>query len=1075
MARKLTYEELEKRVKELEREAVKRKRAEEALTDSEDPIIANKTITIIAGILILFGLYLTSLHGYLLFHGLAEIFSIVVACGIFIVAWNSRRFLDNNYLLFLGIAYLFVAGLDLVHTLGYTGMGVFTGYSTNLPAQLWIAARYMESVSLLIAPLFIGRKLKTNFVFTAYTLAISLSLGSIFYWQIFPICFVEGVGLTPFKKISEYIISLILLGSIALLFQKRKEFNAGVLRLLIASIIVTIASEMAFTFYIHAYGLSNLIGHYLKIMSFYLIYKAMIETGLKSPYDLLFRNLKQGEEALRESEEKYRYLVESTEDSIYLLDRNCMYLFMNKKHISRLGLEAEKAVGRTYAEFHSEDDLKELVGKAEKVFETGESLYYEYRSQREGRYFLRTLSPVEEPDGITIAVTVVSKDIMELKQAEEALKTSHRFLEIANRHVEMIPLLKEFVAEAKNLTGCAAVGIRMLDKEGYIPYEAYEGFSQRFYESESPLSIKSDQCMCINVIKGVVDPKLLFYTEGGSFYMNGTTRFLTTVSEEEKGQTRNVCNEFGYESVALVPISLGDSILGLIHMADPRENIVPLEMVQLLEKAAMQLGTAIQRVRAETEVRTSEEKYQSLVESTQDSIYLVDENCNYLFMNTKHLSRFGLSLDKVTGRTYAEFHSEGETKDFADKVNEVFKTGKPLSYEYRSQKDRAYFLRTLSPVQEPDGKTTSVTVVSKDIAERKQAEEELREAKELFEKTFTSQRDTIFILSAEVPPIIKDCNPGAEEMFGYTCQEMLGRTTSFLHVNEAALRKFQQDLYPAIAKRNFCHLPDFRMRRKDGTVFPTEHTVTPLEDDQGNRIGWVSVVREITERKRAQEKLMGSQEELRNLAAHLQSLREAERTNIAREIHDELGQALTALKMDISWLKGKLPKDQALLEKTKSMSNLMDMTIKTVKRISTELRPGLLDDLGLVAAIEWQAEEFENRTGIRCKLRVVPEDPIVDPDRSTAIFRILQETLTNVSRHAQATRVTVSLKEKDAAVELKVRDNGKGITEEQISDPQSFGLMGIRERVHSCSGVVKIRGVPGKGTTVTVSIPINRG
>ena len=299
MARKPTYKGLEQRVKDLEKEAVERKGTEKALTDSEDPIIANKTGTIIAGILILFALYLTSLHSYLLFHGLAEIFSIVVACGIFILAWNSRRFLDNNYLLFLGIAYLFVAGLDLIHTLGYTGMGVFTGYATNLPAQLWIASRYMESLSLLIAPLFIGRKLKTNFVFAAYTLAIFVLLGSIFYWPIFPICFVEGVGLTPFKKISEYIISLILLGSIALLFQKREEFDAGVLRLLIASIIVTITSELAFTFYSHAYGFSNLIGHYFKIVSFYLIYKAIIETGLVKPYDLLFRNLKQSEEDLR--------------------------------------------------------------------------------------------------------------------------------------------------------------------------------------------------------------------------------------------------------------------------------------------------------------------------------------------------------------------------------------------------------------------------------------------------------------------------------------------------------------------------------------------------------------------------------------------------------------------------------------------------------------------------------------------------------------------------------------------------------------------------------------------------------
>ena len=190
----------------------------------------------------------------------------------------------------------------------------------------------------------------------------------------------------------------------------------------------------------------------------------------------------------------------------------------------------------------------------------------------------------------------------ERKRAEEALQVSHRFLETTNRHTEMTPLLKEFVAEVKNFTGCAAVGLRVLDEEGNIPYEAYKGFSRRFYESESPLSIKSDQCMCINVIKGDTDPNLSFYTEGGSFYMNGTTRFLATVSEEEKGPTRNVCNEFGYESVALVPIRVENRILGLIHVADPKENMIPLEMVKVLEGATMQLGAAIQRVLAEEEL-----------------------------------------------------------------------------------------------------------------------------------------------------------------------------------------------------------------------------------------------------------------------------------------------------------------------------------------------------------------------------------------------------------------------------------------------------------------------------------------
>jgi signal transduction histidine kinase len=269
-------------------------------------VTPNPFIVVFSWVLVLSGLYLTSLYSYLLFHSLSEIFSIVVACGIFMVAWNSRQFLDNNYLLFMGIAYLFVGGLDLLHTLAYKGMGVFQGYEANLPTQLWIAARYVESFSFVIAPLVLDRKLRSSFVLMGYFLVVVILLASIFYWRIFPDCFVEGIGLTPFKKWSEYIICLLLISSVALLVRKQQEFDTVVLKLLVASIFLTIAAELAFTFYISVYGISNLFGHFCKIVSFYLIYLAIIQTGLTKPYDLLFRNLKQSEEALRGKEAAMR-------------------------------------------------------------------------------------------------------------------------------------------------------------------------------------------------------------------------------------------------------------------------------------------------------------------------------------------------------------------------------------------------------------------------------------------------------------------------------------------------------------------------------------------------------------------------------------------------------------------------------------------------------------------------------------------------------------------------------------------------------------------------------------------------
>jgi signal transduction histidine kinase len=256
-------------------------------------------ILVLAGAAALAGLYFLSQENYLLFHGIAEGFSIVIAFAIFAVAWNSRRFMDNNYLLFIGIAYLFVGGLDFLHTLAYRGMGVFPGYGTNLATQLWIAARYVEALSLVMAPLFIHRRLPTSLAFLGYSLVVVLLLASIFYWDIFPTAFIDGSGLTPFKIASEYFISALLLAAIWLLLRNRREFSPGVVRLMVASLGITIASEMSFTLYTDAYGIANVIGHLLKVVSFYFIYKALIETGLTRPYDLLFLDLKRGEEALQ--------------------------------------------------------------------------------------------------------------------------------------------------------------------------------------------------------------------------------------------------------------------------------------------------------------------------------------------------------------------------------------------------------------------------------------------------------------------------------------------------------------------------------------------------------------------------------------------------------------------------------------------------------------------------------------------------------------------------------------------------------------------------------------------------------
>jgi signal transduction histidine kinase len=232
---------------------------------------------------------------------------------------------------------------------------------------------------------------------------------------------------------------------------------------------------------------------------------------------------------------------------------------------------------------------------------------------------------------------------------------------------------------------------------------------------------------------------------------------------------------------------------------------------------------------------------------------------------------------------------------------------------------------------------------------------------------------------------------------------------------------------------------------------------------------------ERAERKRAEERLRDSHEQLRALSVYLQYVREEERTRIAREVHDELGQSMTGLKMDLSWLSSRLPRDLRQLHgKIKSMSSAIDALIQAVRRISTELRPGILDDFGLVAAIEWQAHEFQTRTGIECIVTATVRDGTFDQDTNTAFFRIFQEVLTNVMRHAKATRVDVHLTKEEGLLVMSVQDNGRGISEPEITNVKSIGLLGMRERAGLLGGDFSIHGTPGQGTAVTVKIPLPR-
>lgn len=464
-----------------------------------------------------------------------------------------------------------------------------------------------------------------------------------------------------------------------------------------------------------------------------------------------------------------------------------------------------------------------------------------------------------------------------------------------------------------------------------------------------------------------------------------------------------------------------------------------------------------------------------LWEISVDGMRLIDEDGKILLVNESFCKIFKMEKDQLIGKpfsiVYAETEQEAALKSYQrdirnDKIKTFFERENIL-WNGRI----AWFEFSNSFLTLPNDHKITLSII-KDISERKKSEMELRESESKFKMLFNNANDAVFVTQLSNEKSYGDfieVNEVACTRLGYTKDEFLQLSPSAI-VSQKSINDFTMNMERLLKKEHVIY--DLVHRAKDRKLIPVEISSHLFFYNEKPTV--LSIARDITERKQAEEKLKRTSKLLRELATHLQSVREEERTMIAQEIHDELGQVLTALKIQISLLANKLNDDQKpLKQKINSLSDMIDASVESVQKISSKLRPGILDELGLIAAIEWQAEDFEKLTNIKCSLSLPKAEIVLEKNKSTAIFRIFQEALTNIARHSQATKTAISLFNHQSNIYLEILDNGKGITQEQIKDFKSLGIHGMEERAMVFGGQVYIEGIAGKGTTVKVEIPID--
>uniref|UniRef100_A0A7C3SKE8 PAS domain S-box protein n=1 Tax=Desulfobacca acetoxidans TaxID=60893 RepID=A0A7C3SKE8_9BACT len=510
------------------------------------------------------------------------------------------------------------------------------------------------------------------------------------------------------------------------------------------------------------------------------------------------------------------------------------------------------------------------------------------------------------------------------------------------------------------------------------------------------------------------------------------------------------------------------------------EHLIEERTAELLRANAKLKQEVAERRRAEEELKRTKEYLENVINNSVDAIGIVDRHGRFLLWNRRAEEIYGYAFHELAGTTAFELYAEPE--ELEKMLATLRREGVVREYEILMKKRDGRVVPmdiSISLLKDENGRTIGSVCVARDLSERKKAEMELKRAREELERRSQDLERQVRKRTREINSIIKHTpaivylkdkdafykmvNPRYEELFGVKNKEILGKSDYDIFPLEVAERFRARDLEILRERRPW--QGEETIPQEDGL-----HTYLsvkfPLFDEQGEVSGLCGISTDITELKKAQE-------QMRRFSGSILASQEKERAAIARELHDELGQVLTALRMDAVWLLDRVKeRDPKAAERASAMCQLIDNTIDEVRALATRLRPGVLDDLGLIEALEWYTSEFKRRTGIACtfKHRNVPR---VENLIATAAYRIAQEAMTNVARHSFASQMHVTLQVKDGVLMLTVVDNGCGFDVRKLADSDCLGLAGMRERASLVGGSLEVHSQPGQGTRVCFKLPFS--